>query len=329
MKRQHKNRVSRRRGYTLLEVLLALGLTVVIFAAIAAGIRLHLVSIARQQLKIEQRQIARSLLHTIGNDIRAAVLYRATDYSGLENIRATALLQGLGSLTGSEESTPIDDLPGELGDLLAPSDEPDDRDATDRDATDEDTEIEGLIQEENVSFRPVLRGSDRSIQFDISRLPRLDQYRTFGASGGESVDATPSDIKSISYFFSTSAATNEPLGPLGASIAPGGLYRREVDRAVASFAGLDGLSTSPDSVSRLLAPEVAAVRFRYFDGFDWWTEWDFDERGGLPIAVEVSLTVDPSRTVARIANDPSQAQTIYYRSVVHLPLAEVREEEDE
>ena len=321
MKQCVKIRLANRSAYTLLEVLLALGLTVVIFTAIAAGIRLHLVSIAQQQLKIEQRQIARNLLTTIGTDIRSAVLYRATDYSGLENIRATALKQGgtSGITVGDFSADPL----GAFEEAEAANSQT----AADSGAN-EEVEVDDLIQEDDVSYRPVLRGSDRSIQFDISRLPRLDQYRSFGANGGEAVASTPSDIKSISYFFSTSPSVSEPLAQLDPSIAPGGLYRREVDRAIASFAGLDGLSTNPDSVSRLLAPEVAAVRFRYFDGFDWWTSWDFDERGGLPTAVEIQLTVDPTRTVAKIANDFAQAQPTFYRSVVHLPLAEPREEEE-
>ena len=326
MKQYAKIRLADRSAYTLLEVLLALGLTVVIFTAIAAGIRLHLVSIAQQQLKIEQRQVARNLLATIGTDIRSAVLYRATDYSGLENIRATALKQEGAAVAGLGIDNDSD--PGDVQRAIeeaAAGTGADDND----DIVDQDIEVDDLIQEEDVSYRPVLRGSDRSIQFDISRLPRLDQYRSFGANGGEAIESTPSDIKSISYFFSASPSVSEPLAQLDPSIAPGGLYRREVDRAIASFAGLDGLNTNPDSVSRLLAPEVAAVRFRYFDGFDWWTSWDFDERGGLPTAVEIQLTVDPTRTVAKIANDFAQAQPTFYRSVIHLPLAEPREEEDE
>lgn len=299
----------RRSGYTLLEVLLALGLTVVIFAAIAAGIRLHLVSIARQQQKIEQRQIARSLLTTIGKDIRSAVLYRANDYSGLENIYATQQKQ-------------IQQM------ALALAGEPDEATGTTSPQTDEE-EIEGIIQEDDVSYRPVLKGSDRSIQFDISRLPRLDQYRSFGSAGSESIQTTPSDIKSIGYFFSDSAAPNEPITPSSSSVATGGLYRREIDRAVASYAGMDSLRTSPDAVSRLLAPEVSALRFRYFDGTDWWSDWDFDERGGLPTAVEIQITLDPTRTDVALANDPTQSQQIFFRSVVHLPLSEPSGEEDE
>ena len=333
------NRSADRPAYTLLEVLLALGLTVVIFSMIAAGIRVHLVSIARQQLKIEQRQIARNLLTTIGTDIRSAVLYRATDYSGLENIRATELLQGAGGTSGGgggglTVQDLIDDPEGAAareaaGEFEQNDEEDEDEENNSNDEDDVDEEIEGLIQEEDVSYRPVLRGNEASIQFDISRLPRLDQYRSFGAGGGEAINATPSDIKSISYFFSNSPASNEVLVPLDASIAQGGLYRRELDRAVAAFAELDGLNTSPDSASRLLAPEVASIRFRYFDGVDWWTEWDFDEQGGLPTAIEIRLTIDPTRTVARIANDAAQAQATFYRSVVHLPLSEIREEENE
>jgi type II secretory pathway pseudopilin PulG len=309
-------------GYTLLEVLLALGLTVVIFAAIAAGMRLHLVSIASQQKKIEQKQIARNLLNTIGRDIRSAVLYRAADYSGLENINATnqkafqqALVAGQAAANATAVNPPAAPAPNANSAAVEGDNNGDG--------------IVDIIQEEDVSFRPVLKGSDRSIMFDVSRLPRLDQYRSFGANGSESIQSTPSDIKSIGYFFSESVAANEPIDQSNSSIAPGGLFRREVDRAVASYAGLDNLTTSPDAVSRLLAPEVAALNFRYFDGADWWSTWDFDERGGLPTAVEIQLTLDPTRADPTLANDPTQSQSTFYRSVVHLPLALPDEEEDE
>ncbi len=309
---RNTNRLSNRRAYTLLEVLLALGLTVVIFAAIAAGIRLHLVSIARQQLKIEQRQIARSLLTTIGKDIRSAVLYRAIDYSGLENIHATQQKQTQQPDVEFVDGQPVVDLAA-----LLPNDENED-----------DEEVEAIVQEDEVSYRPVLKGSERSIQFDISRLPRLDQYRSFGSEGNVAIQTTPSDIKSIGYFFSDSAAPNEPIRQSPSSVATGGLYRREIDRAVASYAGLDSLRTSPDGASRLLAPEVSALNFRYFDGSDWWSNWDFDERSGLPTAVEIQITLDPTRIEPATAADPTNSQQMSFRSVVHLPLAQPSEEED-
>ncbi len=302
-------------GYTLLEVLLALGLTVVIFAAIAAGIRVHLISIGKAQARIEQRQVARNLLALIGRDIRAAVLYRAVDYSGLENIRATQLKQ--------TQQSPLALLAGATAtnaDAVDPT-------TTDDDATD-DEEIEEVIQEDAVSYRPVLKGGRSSILFDISRLPRLDQYRLITSQGIEAADSTPSDIKSIGYFFSDAPPTNTTIAESDTN-AQGGLYRHEIDRAVAAFAGLDGLRSSPDSFSQLLAPEVAGIGFRYFDGQTWATSWDFDEKNGLPTAIEIELLIDPTRTRlnSQTLSEPSMQMT--FRSVVQLPLAEPVEDNDE
>jgi type II secretory pathway pseudopilin PulG len=52
-------------GYTLLELLLALGLSVVVFAAVAAGIQVYLVALTKQQAMVEQKQVARALLAMI------------------------------------------------------------------------------------------------------------------------------------------------------------------------------------------------------------------------------------------------------------------------
>ena len=157
--------------------------------------------------------------------------------------------------------------------------------------------------------------------FDISRLPRLDQYRTVTAGGVEAAQSTPSDIKSIGYFFSDQAAVGSPLEESDSN-ANGGLYRLEIDRAVAAFSGQDGLRSSPDAFSQLLAPEVAAISFRYFDGTEWAISWDFDEKDGLPTAVEILLTVDPGRVNVNAFAPNDESQRASYRSVVHLPLAE-------
>jgi hypothetical protein len=296
-------------GYSLLEVLLALALSVVVFSALASATRLHLVSLTKQKVAIERKQIARSVLAMIGNDLRAGIQYKAADYSGLENLVQTQQMMVTGALPASDE----------VGDAVG---DPVVADST----AEEESEI---IVEEEVSFRPTLIGSESVVMIDISRLPRLDQYNPLVANSA-TLAQSPSDVKSLAYFFSESDSGIEQEIEFDVA-APGGLYRREIDRAVAAYMGDFQMLDSPDEYTQLVAPEVAQISFRYFDGTDWQTEWDSAEMGGFPTAIETSIVIDPSRssfnnTTYSYAGFDQTTMEIY-RSVVHLPAAEVIVEE--
>lgn len=286
-----------RLAYTLIELLLALGLSVVVVTTIAMAIQIYLVALAKQQFVVEQKQVARSILAMIENDLRAGIQYKANDYSGLDNLLQTQLLMMNGGASEDEESEP-----------------------------------ESLIVEEDVAFRPTMLGSESVIMIDISRLPRLDQYNPLIASDDALVQS-PSDVKSLTYFVSLTDGGVEQAIDFAESKAPGGLYRREIDRAVAEFMGDTELLSSPDKFTKLIAPEVAQISFRYYDGEDWQTEWDSAENGGFPVAIEVSLVIDSDRsTVGSDGYSYSGADgemMQVYRTVVDLPVAEPTASEDE
>ena len=197
---------------------------------------------------------------------------------------------------------------------------------------DEETEPEPLIVEDEVSFRPTLLGSASVIMIDISRLPRLDQYNPLIASDETRVQS-PSDVKSLAYFVSLTNGGMESTIQFAETRAPGGLYRREIDRAVAEFNGDTSLLSSPDNYTKLIANEVAQINFRYFDGEEWQTEWDSAENGGFPVAIEVTLMIDPARSANGSDNydvsgvDGESMQI--YRTVVDLPVAEPTASEEE
>lgn len=302
----HWDTIHGRRGFSLLEVLLALGLSVVIFAAIASAIRIHLISIGQQQVRIEQRQLARNLLDMMANDFRAAVQYRATDFTGLENLVATqATSSTVAEPAGGETDTEVDDP------------EP-------TSATTEDDESP-IVDEDAVSFRPTLLGDSRSISVDVSRLPRMDQYGMTTLTG-QAASTSPSDIKSVGYFFSGVAPQTDAVD-FADRPSSGGLYRREVDRAVASFAGESGLRYEPDRYSRLMAPEISGVQFRYFDGSGWNDAWDSGEDSGFPLAVEITVFLDPGRVANVTDASQAEANIAMWRHVVHLPTAEIIEDD--
>ena len=285
-----------RTGYTLLELLLALGLSVVVFSAVGAGVQIYLVALTKQQAMVEQKQVARALLAMIGNDLRAGIQYKATDYSGLDNLIQTQTMMLTGGAAAEEE----------------------------------EEEPESLIVEEEVSFRPTMLGSSNVLMIDISRLPRLDQYNPLVASAEDEVQS-PSDIKSLSYFVSLSEGGVESAIEFQPNKAPGGLYRREIDRAVAEYRGETDLMLAPDEFTRLIANEVVDISFQYFDGEDWQSEWDSVEIGGFPVAIEVNIMIDPARSAAGSQDytidqsDPEQMQI--FRTVVDLPVAEPIESE--
>lgn len=282
-----------KRGYTLLELLLALGLTVVVVSVIATAIQLYMVALTRQQAQIERKQIARAIIEMISSDIRAGVQYKAEDYSGLENL--------VKSIQLSVQPPPVE---GE-----EPAEE----------------EEQTVVNEEEVAFRPTLLGAEDVIMMDISRLPRLDQYNPLIAAEDLTVQS-PSDVKSLAYFVALTEGGIEDTVDFAESNTPGGLYRREIDRAVAAYLGDVDLITGPDGFTRLIAREVAQIRFRYFDGEDWQTEWDSAEAGGFPRAVEISIVIDTQRTAGNGAatyNGPVEGETETYRSVVHLPVSDL------
>jgi len=177
--------------------------------------------------------------------------------------------------------------------------------------------------------RPTLIGSDRLLRIDTSRLPRIDQYNPLVVRRPTD-QQLPSDVKTVTYFFSESSpATSDPLMPdLGHN---GGLYRRQIDRAVEAFTGEESISDKPDEFCELVAPEVLSIQFQYFDGEDWQSEWDSEAENGFPVAIEVLVTMDPLRGM-----DPRQTQAAsgaedleVLRTVVNMPVAEILPEEEE
>ena len=288
-------------GFSLLELILALALTVVVGGMIITGIRVYMVQLNRQQSNIERQTVARSSLNMVASDLRAALQYKANDYSGLYELFESQALAA-GTVTAEE----IEEEEEEDGDLVA--------------------------DEEVVDFRPSFIGSANAIRLDVSRLPRLDQYNPLITSVNQE-DRTPSDIRSISYFFSDQPGRSQEQVDFSPTDVTGGLYRRSIDRAVANFAGEDSIVDFPDERSELVAAEVSEIGFRYFDGEGWVDNWDSEESGGFPSAVEISIVINPFRSQGSSSQGSdtrteSQAGE-FHRLVVHLPMAELPPEEED
>ena len=206
-----KNKTARRLvGYTLLELLLALSLTVVIVTMIATAIHTNGLTLTRVQASIERKQAARGILGMMQNDLRAGIQYKANEYAGLQDLfnsiqlasgQSIANVEAIDDLELSDD--PLEQLEQlqQLGEAGVPSTSNNDTGASDG-ATGE-SEFEEEIAEPEVDGAPVFIGASNSVSIDISRLPRIDEYHPSIRSEQESSD-TLADVKTVSYFVSQS-----------------------------------------------------------------------------------------------------------------------------
>jgi len=174
---------------------------------------------------------------------------------------------------------------------------------------------------------PGLYGTLTRLELDVACVPRVEQFQGLVASpDGSFAPDRPSDMKTVAYFMA-----EEQTGGVG--VAAGqrhGLVRRELDRAWACYAAEQGQLEQIDLNLEPIAPEVAGVEFRYFDGQQWLEAWDSQAQGCLPTAVEITLIVartqpgpgfpDSSLVQPSLLQSDS-SQQITYRLVVHLPAA--------
>ncbi len=171
---------------------------------------------------------------------------------------------------------------------------------------------------------------------DISRLPRDDEYPSMQTAGAVMTDL-PSDIKTVTYYIGPDpqVANNMAAASLG-QVAQIGLIRRELDRSVNRLAVMGGLQMDLlAGASQLVAPEVMSIEFAYYDGFQMLPQWDSTFMEGLPVAVEIRLTIasaapDGDLPESNLAN-PLAGQVVNgriidegltYRLLVPLPTAE-------
>ena len=122
-----------------------------------------------------------------------------------------------------------------------------------------------------------------------------------------------SDLATVAYFVSGTAS-----GILQNATSSPGLARLEGDRLALAMADQQSSIALLASKTEILAPEVDAIKFTYFDGFHWRYDWDSSILGGLPKAIEVLVELRPAP--GRLNTGLSSAPNVY-RLLIAIPLA--------
>jgi hypothetical protein len=287
-----------KKGFTLFEVVLAIGLCGAVMALLAMAIDLYLVRVDTSRTQAETAQLARTLLTKIANDLRAA------RYSSA----AASTSQSFGS--AGEASGGGEEAGGQSADT-----------STAGSTTAADLGIFGTLTELRIDRR-----AERS--WRQVKVPSTEV----------ALQADPRDMpQTVEYFFEqgrTMASSDLAAG--GVSVEAGmegytGLYRRQSPTATLSTASSNfvsgGTMAESEEVAELLAPEVVQIAFTYSDGTQWYEEWDSSTQEGLPVAVEITVTLfsdllpteQPERQVDEEAQRRDSSRWIEYRLLVRIP----------
>jgi len=295
----------RQRGaFTLLELILSLALTAVIAGLIGGLTQLYLVNQQTGRDSVRQAQMARAILNMIAEDVRTTVRYQQFDTSGLVQLLSTDTGSGGGGGGASAGGGADGASAGGSGSSGAPTGGASSGGAPSGGGTPSaPTASEPTSSTAPASLPPGIYGSNTSIEIDLSRLPRPDEYYPkFGNTSTGSLGDMPSDVKTVGYYVQAprSDGVQDSLGQLSqqaaslnsnaVSVTNGGLVRRSVDRAVTQYAYEVGQSDQLLRTGDLIAPEVLAVEFQYFDGTDWQIEWDGSTQG-LPQVVKITIAM--------------------------------------
>ncbi|MBI1315005.1 hypothetical protein GC176_27250 [bacterium] len=246
-----------RRGFTLLELTLALGLTIVLMTAVYRAMEIHWQFSVAGQIEVERSQIARALLSKIAADIRSTV-YREPDVSAATSSSTTDSTDTSTDSTSSDSDTTVVEYT-------------DPADAFSSNST-------GVF------------GDGQSLVLHISRPMRAKE----SPSGDPGSGLSQSDLKSVSYFLAGGEASVASMvsGPLSSKQTDDGiegLSRMSGDRFALIQSTDAGDTPDVASQTELLAPEVNYLSFEYHDGYEWLTEWDSAVERRLPNAIGVTI----------------------------------------
>ena len=282
-------------GFTLLEVLLALALCALLLGAVYMSLDLHWKYTTAGRDEVERTQLARAILNRITLDLRSA-LYRAPpEDESAESAAGSASSDptgGGGTGSGSAGGGGTGDGTETAASTSTVTEEPPDPTGTQS---------------------PGLYGNSDTLMVHISQPSKtLDYAPLFDA---ERAGHRTSDQQTVSWFL----ARRGGFGLAGAvGMECEGLARTSGDSLSTTLADQEGNLSELVQQTRVLAPEVTRVQFRYFDGLAWQPAWDSAQFGGLPRLVEVTIELQSAAGSTK-ANSKITAQTQEFQVVVVLP----------
>jgi prepilin-type N-terminal cleavage/methylation domain-containing protein len=269
-----------RRGFTLLEVILALSVAVLLLGGLYVAVDVQLRHARAGRNIVEQATLARSILARIDADIAAtASLVDAERYRMANNTSGTSGGTSTAATSTAASTSTTGTSSGSGGGSTSGT----------------GTSTSGTT--DNVVLPLSVQGDSTSLNLFMTRVPR-EAIPT-------DPNATPqivSDIRCVSWW-----------------LPSGGLARREVPIETSQDA-FDNLPPGiPDEESYVIASEVKNAQFQYFDGTDWQDTWDCTTLGAdgvTPIGPPQAIAIVLDIAIPQDGGKDDDAPTKRYRHVV-------------
>ena len=281
----HKRNSARTSGFTMLEVILAIGLTGLLLAAIYSALDLYWKYTTLGQQQVERAQIARAVFQKISQDLHSVTYMQET---GVEEEEST---------TGSSET--------ETEETVIEVTNPDDAYTSGNIGVFGDAQSL-VLHTSRPGRQPLLisnTGSSSAMQSDL-----LSVSYFLAVAGAEGLQGAVGDQ------YRNTATTGQSTQ---------GLARLEGDRLAMSMADGSADVQVLAQQSQLLAAEISSLQFQYFDGTDWLEVWDSIEYGTVPQAIKVTIGFQNENIegLENIANNKINGNENSFSMVIALPLA--------
>jgi prepilin-type N-terminal cleavage/methylation domain-containing protein len=302
-----------RGGFTLLEVLVALTLAGLLIGAVYSGLSLYWRYSTAGQVEVEQAQLARALLRRIELDVRG-VMYAPPAPASSSSSSSQGTSSGSSGPSGSTGNTSgaTGTSPASVGSGTASSGA---AGGSSGSGSDSSTSTTTTSPDDAYAMATTgLYGNATTLLLNVSRPMREQKATSLALAGNQQTRI--SDLATVVYSLSGSGT-----GSLqGAASAPG-LARLESDRLAFNMADQQSNTAAMASQTEILASEVIALRFQYYDGFMWRADWDSNLFGGLPKAVDVEVGLRPVASGSRAQRQSvSAAVPTMYRLIIAIPL---------
>jgi len=313
-----------RSGFTLLELLIAIGLTSILMVALFAAMDIYFKLQLDSHEDITRQQISRTLLRQMTRDIQSVVFVKkktVDDDTAPASTGTTGGSSGTGTGTGATSSARSVGSDQSVGSAAVTG-------STGSAATTGSSAVASSgTADAMLTYTSGLVGSATDLLLYISRPDRTLSY--VDAQSLTSTSERTGDLMIVRYLVADTAASG-----LSATIAkrfagsktgPVGLVRITGDLYGMSTAVESGEEEKFTSVDKIDAEEVSHIAFSYFDGTNWQETWDSGTQNSLPVAIEIILTlrtVESDDPIPGDKTDPYALGETKHRVVVALPLAE-------
>ncbi len=249
-----------RRGYTLLEVLLASVVAVVLLGALYAALEVTLVRMDVNRNVIVANDLSRAVFNRLTADLSNA-LGPLPPKSGGDGTTGSAAATAAAPATTSTTTTATADATASSA------------------ASAPDASGSAASSGVNVPLGAGVVGTDKQLSLFLSRLPAaLTDLDVINATDV----ALPSDLRKVTYYLATD----------------GGLARQEQPWVTAEGVWNATDPDRANEAAEVIAPEVLDATFEYYDGGTWQSSWDGSATAidgtsltGPPRAIRVTLVL--------------------------------------